>query len=157
MHIKPSAFALLMDKIERMLILCLRNNGRMSLSEITRQTGIPTTTVFDRMKVLDYVIKNTTLLSFERIGFCIRAFISIKAKDKEALLDFLKNNNNVNALSRINNGQDFFCEAIFRNMAGFETFNDTLLLLKAKARVFFVIDELQRERFFSEKEHFSLL
>jgi DNA-binding Lrp family transcriptional regulator len=146
-----------MDKIEQKLLCCLRQDGRMSLAEISRQTGIPTTTVFERMKEFKYTAFNATLLDFEKMGFGIRAFMAIKGSDKEALHGFLLGNSSINTLSKINNGLDYFCEAVFKDMAEFERFNDTLQLLKGKARVFFVVKELRKEHFFRKKEHFKLL
>lgn len=35
------------------IVLCLKQNARMSLSEISRRTGIPVSSVFDYMKVIE--------------------------------------------------------------------------------------------------------
>ncbi|MFH1181941.1 MAG: Lrp/AsnC family transcriptional regulator [Candidatus Woesearchaeota archaeon] len=145
-----------MDKTEKKLLLCLRRNGRISLSEISRKTGIPTTTVFERMKTFNYT-RNVTLLDFEKMGFGIRVFLAIKAGDKEALQEFLTSNQNINSLCRINNGFDFFCEAVFRSIRDSELFNDTLQILKARARTFFIAEELRKEHLFTKREHFKLL
>jgi DNA-binding Lrp family transcriptional regulator len=145
-----------MDKTEKRLLLCLRRDARMSLSDISRKTGIPTTTVFERMKTFSY-IRNSALLDFEKMGFGIRVFLAVKGGDKEAMQEFLAGNRNINSLSRINNGLDFFCEAVFRRIRDFELFSDTLRILKAKFKVFFIVDELRREYLFTRREHFSLL
>jgi DNA-binding Lrp family transcriptional regulator len=146
-----------MDKIEKKLLCCLRKNGRMGFSEISRHTGIPTTTIFDRMQDFKYIKSTAALLNFERLGFGIRAFMTVRGSDKEALEQFMLSNASINSLCKINNGLDFFCEAVFRSIGEFELFNDTLQLLNAKARVFFVVEELRKEHMFSQKGHFRLI
>jgi DNA-binding Lrp family transcriptional regulator len=148
----------MIDETDQQLLLCLRKNGRIKLSEIVRQTGIPLTTVFQRMREFDkYVVKNATLLDFEKMGFSVRVFIAAKSSDKEALQDFLFSNKNINTVSRTSNSHDFFFEAIFSTMRDFALFNDTLQLLKARIKLYFVVEEIARECFLSQKGHMKLL
>jgi DNA-binding Lrp family transcriptional regulator len=146
-----------MDKTEKKLLCCLRKYGRMGFSEISRHTGIPTTTVFERMKDFKYIKSNATLIDFDKLGFGLRAFMTVKGNDKEALEEFMLSNGSINSLCKINNGLDYFCEAVFRGIKEFERFNDTLQLLKAKARVYFVVEELRKEHMFTQRRHFRLI
>ena len=60
---------------------------------------------------------------------------------------------NVNNLSRINNGYDFFLEGIFRDITQMESFLDSLQNQGViETKVHYVIDEIKREDFMTNPE-----
>jgi DNA-binding Lrp family transcriptional regulator len=63
------------------ILEALKENSRKSIKEIAKETGIPRTTVFDRIKKLrkEKVIKKFTLIpDYERLGLEAMAFILIE-------------------------------------------------------------------------------
>ena len=141
---------------ERELIILshFRQNGRKSLTKISRETGIPISTLFEKLKQLQHnvILKPTALLNFNKIGFNVMVKILLKAnKDKKIeLCDYLVNNLNVNSIVSLSNGYDFFIETIFRNLKEFKCFTDRLEDFDiVEKEDFFVIEDLKRESFLS--------
>lgn len=68
------------DQIDWKILDTLKENSRLSTSKISKKTGIPITTVFNRMKKLEKekVIKNYTInLDQKKLGKSILAYILI--------------------------------------------------------------------------------
>ncbi|MBW3020118.1 Lrp/AsnC family transcriptional regulator [Candidatus Woesearchaeota archaeon] len=143
-----------MDKKDLKIIAQLRTDARMPMTNLSRKTSIPVTTIFDRIKAHkenNVVKKFTSLLNFEELGYTTRANIALKvdSSDKEALREHLIKNENVNSVSRINNGYDFMIEGIFKQMMDMENFLDSL---EQKFKIqdkksFFIIEDLKKEEF----------
>ncbi|MEA2035942.1 MAG: Lrp/AsnC family transcriptional regulator [Nanoarchaeota archaeon] len=104
---------------ELLVLRELRMNSRQSLSEISRKTSIPLTTVFDKVRKLEntLIIKHVSFLDYSKLGFNIKVAIFVKANKKEELRKFLQGHKNVNSLHRISSNYDYFIEAVFRNMS----------------------------------------
>jgi len=152
----------LLTKKELLILTHLRSNSRKSLVIISRDTGIPISTVFDKVGKLgkNTISKYSPLLDFQKIGFGIRINFVLEANDKrkQELKEFLLENKNINSILRLNNGFDFFVEAVFKDMKGFEEFAESLEKFKIKKKKeFFVIEDLKKEDFFTKPEHISLL
>ncbi len=135
-----------------MIIRQLRKNARQSLTEISSTTSIPVTTVHDRMKQHEkWIIKHTSLLDFQHLGYNGRAYIALKAdkKCRIELRDFLLKHQNINSVLVVNYGFDLMAEVIFRNIKEVENFTELLSekfgVLEIK--IFHVLDELQKEEF----------
>lgn len=128
-----------------------RTNARISLTELSKQTKIPVSTLFEKLKTFEennFITKHTSLIDFSRLGFDIRVQILIESTDKTELSLFLSKNSNVNNVFRINNGFDFLVEAIFSNISELDVFMQDLKNQHVKkTKEFFVLEELQRERF----------
>ncbi|MBW3020112.1 Lrp/AsnC family transcriptional regulator [Candidatus Woesearchaeota archaeon] len=146
-----------MNKKDLKIISHLRSDARMSLTNLSRKTSIPVTTIFDRIKVQqkENVIKKfTSLLNFNELGYTTRANIALRVdrEDKEKLREHLVKNENVNSVSRINNGYDFMIEGIFKQMVDLEDFLDKLeqrfKILDKKS--FFIIEDLKKEEFMND-------
>jgi len=142
-----------MNKKDLKIISQLRTDARMSLTDMSRKINIPISTIFDRLKSNDFIVKHTSLLDFTNLGFTkANIFLKVEREDKEALKEFLVKNNVVNSFYRINNGFDFMLECIFRQMKDLEEFND---LLESKFKIketksFFVIEDIKREMFLTD-------
>jgi DNA-binding Lrp family transcriptional regulator len=133
----------------------LRQNSRMALSAMSRQTGISVSTLHDQVKAETGKLfkKFTALLDFEQLGYAAKLSIAlaVSADDKEKLSEFLMKNINVNSLYKINNGYDFLAEVVFRQMKDAEEFISELeqnFRIKKKD-VHYVLDDLKQETFLS--------
>jgi len=147
-----------MNKKDLKIISFLRNNARMPLTKMSRETHIPVSTIFDRMKLHEegLILKHTCLLDFSKLGFNTRANINLKVsrEDKEALKDFLQKQDCINSVYRINNGYDFMIEGVFMQIKDMEEFLDTLekkFNIQDK-KSFFIIEDLKRESFLSDPD-----
>ncbi|MCF7861684.1 Lrp/AsnC family transcriptional regulator [Candidatus Woesearchaeota archaeon] len=107
----------------------LRKDSRMSLTEMSKNTGIPISTVHERVRVIKKnIIKFSCHFDFSILGYPNRVLylISVDRMHKEDLESDLKAHPSVNNLSRINNGFDFCAECIFSQINHTEEFIDQL-------------------------------
>lgn len=153
----------MLSKKELVVISHLRRDCRETLTEMSRKTNIPVSTIFQKIKRSEGSIikKNTCLVDFAKLGFNTRAKVVIQAlaSSKAELLSFLLKHQNVNSVYKINNGYDFMIEGIFRNMRELEEF---LEMLQEKFRIkkqetYFIIDDLKRESFLSDPQTLDLV
>ena len=148
----------MMEKDDLVLLAYLRKNARSKLTHISRETDMPVSTIFEKLKgtVGSYVRRYTCLLNNNELGFSSRATLILKV-DKEQKHDiglFLEKHQNVNSLYRINNGYDFLIDVIFRQMADLEEFIEQLerkFRIKHK-EVYFIIDEVKQEAFLADPQ-----
>lgn len=149
-------------KKELLILSHMRTNARLKLTKISRLTGIPVSTIFDRVKAgSPFVIKHTTLIDFQRLGFTTRATIILRTvkEDREALHEYIMHHNYVNNAYRINNGYDFLIEGVFRHLKELEDFIEHMedtFMIKAK-QIYYIIDDLKRETFLNNPEHLRLI
>ena len=136
----------------------MRRNSREMLTKLSRRTGIPVSTIFDRLKLHTggFIQRNTTLVDFQLLGFNSRAKVILKVdkSDREEIKNYLKRHNHINSLHRINNGYDFMFEAIFKNMKDLEDFISSLeeqykIISK---HIYYVIDNIKQEDFLSRDD-----
>ncbi len=69
------------DALDRQLILLLRENGRISNSELAKLTGVSQVTVANRIRRLlnEEVIRIQAVLNPDRLGFSVEVIIGIHA------------------------------------------------------------------------------
>ncbi len=153
----------MLSKKDLVIITHLRKNGRETLTSISKKSGIPISTIYEKIKRSEggIITKNTCLVDFAKLGFNTRAKVVIQANTsgKSELLSFLMKHQNVNSVYKINNGYDFMIDGVFRNMRELEDF---LELLQEKFRIkkqetYFVIDDLKREAFLSDPSILDIL
>lgn len=145
-----------MNKNDAKIISFLRGEGRMPLTSLSRKTGMPVSTLHERLKKLvsSKVAKPCLLLNFPKAGFPSRAFImvAVPAQEKSELMKHLSLHTHVNMLFRINNGWTALFECVFDSMVSLENFVESLeqkFTVKDK-NVCYVLDELSREAFLSD-------
>lgn len=146
-----------MNKKEMRLITQFRKNARQPLTKISRKTGIPVSTIFDRLKQYEgsLITKHTALLNFRELGYDLRVnfLLAVDNEEKEKLLNFLITSYSTNSIFRVNNQYDFLVECIFKNMKDFQEFNDSMLQYQINAKEeYFVLEELKKEDFFTDFE-----
>ena len=145
-----------MKKSDMLLTVNLRRNSRASLTNIARNTRIPISTLYEKLKAQKGLLfkKFTTILDFKILGFVTRVTVMLKTSHnkRDEMLDYLVKHPNINNVYRINNGYDFQYEAVFRDLKGHEDFMEefeSLFPIKKKD-IFYVIDDVKREGFLEE-------
>ena len=147
-----------MDKKDRIFLAYLRTNARETLTFISKKTGIPISTLYDRLRAQEnnIITKHTTLIDFTKLGYMCKVNIAIKVdiEDRDAVKDYLIFQNSVNSLFKINNGYDFLIEGVFKHIKDMEDFMETFeRKFKVRSKdVHYVIEDLKREAFMSDPE-----
>jgi DNA-binding Lrp family transcriptional regulator len=152
----------LRTKRDILLMTYFRRNARENLTQISRKTHIPVSTIFDKLREFErgLIQKHTTLIDFRRLGFDIRINILFKVEkdSREEFKEFLVYNENVNSIYRINNGYDYMVEAIFRDMSDLQRFTELLDRFKIEdKKELFVLEDVKRECFLTNETHSRLL
>ena len=93
------------------MISHLRQDARMKLTTLSKKIGIPISTAFARLKMLQAAgfVHLTALLDFEKLGFTSRVLIALKIdRDiRDEVEQFLIKHWNINTVQRVNNGYTF--------------------------------------------------
>ena len=146
-----------------LVLSCLRNYGRETLTKLSKHTKVPISTLYDRLQWYKkgLISKFTVLLDFSSLGFLTQAYIAVKVKpeQKQALHKFLMMHHNVNSLYRINNGHDYLFQCVFKHVRELEDFLE-LLEQKRKIKskhVWYVIDALKQEEFLGDMRFVEML
>ncbi len=138
-------------KKDTVIMQRLRVNARENLTTMSRKTGIPISTIFDRLKQHNFVRKYTVLFDFAKLGYHTHALISIKSnkESKEPLRRHLRCHSNVNSLYKINHGFDFLVEVVFRNIKELDTFIEHIenTFDVEGTQIQYLIDEITKEEF----------
>lgn len=135
-----------------------RKDARTTLTSMSRRTRIPVSTIFDKLKRFEkrgLIKKHTSIVNFKELGYDVRATILILCEDeqKEKVKETLQKNKKINSLTRINNGYDFICEAIFEDMEQYDEF--TTMLRKQPIQQYtpyFVMEDVKKEDFLTYNE-----
>jgi len=145
-----------MKKSDEVIVSLLRENSRMSLTQMSRITRIPVSTIFERLKHYDknVVKKSTVLVDFSKFGYGARARVLMKARKDEVqkLKEHLMASSCLNELYKVNNGYDFMAEFIFKTMKETEEYVEKLRenFNLEKEQVVYLIDEIGKEEFMSK-------
>ncbi len=151
-----------MQEKEILLISKFRENSRTSLTKLSRQTKIPVSTLFDKIKEYEknkLIRKHTALIDFKQLGYHVKTQILLTAKKerKEELHKFLLRHPRINTFFRINNGYDYLAEAIFKDLEELDEFNRKLEEHEPQEKKeFFVMEDIKREEFLSHKENLGV-
>ncbi len=138
---------------ELILVSNLRKNCRETLTKMSKSTGIPVSTLFDMLRKTDKIRKHTCIPYFSRLGYGVKAFISISVDvaDRAKLKEHLLTHPNLNSLFKINNGYDYMAEIICKSLHELEMISDALDLefTVQKKAINYIIEDIAREEFFS--------
>ncbi|MBS3165868.1 Lrp/AsnC family transcriptional regulator [Candidatus Woesearchaeota archaeon] len=152
----------MIKKNELILLSHLRRNARETLTKISRDTRIPVSTIFDKLKRYDnnLIKKATVLLDFQKLGYNTRVTLMLKVpkEQRDNLKNFLIHENNVNSIYRVNNNFDFLMEGIFTSMQDFQEFIENLeekFEIKDK-QMFYILDDIKKEEFMSNPKLLNL-
>lgn len=149
-----------LNEKELLILASLRKDARKSISDISKDTNIPISTVFDKITRFEKgLIKNySSLIDFNKIGYHARANIALKVdkENKEELLRFLLSHKNVNSIYRLHNQFDFLVECIFKTIPEVENFAEKLELdfKILDKHILHITEDIQREKFLTQEDHF---
>jgi DNA-binding Lrp family transcriptional regulator len=135
------------------LFSSLRKNGRVSLTEMSRLTKMPISTIYEKLKRYagGVIQKYTVLLDFQKMGYTIKVMLVLKSMQREQLLHHLEHHQNINNAYKINNGYDVLCEGLFTDIHSAEMFIQSLEQFGVcKMEVFYILSDIKREGFFAE-------
>ena len=108
-----------MNENEKDIIRHLRKGKRVNISQIARDLREPISTVSDRIKRIDkkYVMKRSSLLDFQNLGYFAHELIALKARinQKEDLLEYLRTQNCVNTIYATNTDYSYLIELVCRD------------------------------------------
>jgi len=146
----------MIGKKDLLIVSNLRKNARETLTNMSRATHIPISTIYDKLRLHEggLIKKHTCLLDYNKLGYSTRANVLLRVdkEHREGLKEYLVKHVNVNSVSKINNNYDFMAEMVFREIKELEDFLESIedkFKVKSK-QVFYVIEDLKREAFLSE-------
>jgi len=153
----------MIQKKDLQIISNLRADSRQTLTDISKKTKIPISTIYDRLKANEgnLIKRHTCLLDFDMLGFTTRAKVLLRVDKsvREETKEYLMKHRNINTLEKINNNYDFLFEVVFRQIKELEDFLEQLeekFKVKSK-QVFYVIEDVKRESFLTEPEMLDVL
>ncbi|MAE13236.1 hypothetical protein CMO92_01610 [Candidatus Woesearchaeota archaeon] len=131
----------------------MRNNSRTTLKELSKQTEIPISTLFDKLKQFPYIKRFTCLLDYKQLGYDLRVLLLLKAPSfkKAELEEYLQSRPRLNTLVEVSNGWDYFVELYFKNIQEYHAFLKSLRLQTKSYHEIFVLNELKEEAFLSKE------
>ena len=153
-----------MKDTDKKILKHLRTNARNSITNISRATNIPTSTVFLKIKEHEnnFIKKHTCLLDYSKLGFNHWQQIVIKLAEyyNGDFEKYLLDHKNVNSVYEINGGYDYMIETVHENVKEYTHFIRELeqkfkLADKFEIRL---INDLKRESFMAntrENENIS--
>jgi DNA-binding Lrp family transcriptional regulator len=134
----------------------LRKNARLTLTQLSKKTSIPISTLHERLKNNYIIKKHTCLLDFKLLGYTTWAtiFIKVASKDRQSLYEMLKKHENVNSSYKIASNYDVMVECIFKDIGCVNEFIESIekkyeVLSK---EVHFIIEDINRENFLTQTE-----
>jgi len=153
----------MLSQKELLILAHLRKNARETLTRLSKKTGIPISTIHDKLKgrYEGIIEKYTAIVNFTRLGFASRAYIILRVNKSQraAIHDFLLRQEFVNSLYKINNGYDFLVEGLFHGMRDLEFFSERLdekFDIK-EMKIYHIIDDIKREEFLNTPESLRVL
>jgi len=153
-YIYSDAGTIFMENCKDLQVLSLlRQDARRPLTEMSRKTGIPVSTLFAKLKEYreSYVNKFTCVLNYDKLGYSVTANILFKIdkNERDTFNHELARSANINSFCRINNGFDFMAEGIFENLHAVERFLERLEGKHKirKTQVYYVIEKMKEEGF----------
>jgi len=141
---------IILSEKELSLLRHLRQNSRKSLARVSKESDIPTSTLFDNLRRLESkaISRHVSLLDFQKLGYNVKANFAISASRKKELKDFLVNSRNVNSVSTLISDYDFFAECVFKDLREMSMFKDEIEKFGIlNIHEHFIVEEVAREKF----------
>ena len=136
------------------IIKQLRTNSRYPLIQISKKTGIPLSTVFDRIKhnEKNIIARYTSLVDFNKLGFGIRVFTMIQTTKAEQMCNYFQRHNSINSMFRINGQYNIFIDAVFSAMSEYLNFVSEMNQFEIQGKTEnFVLETIHNENFLTGK------
>ena len=111
-----------------LILSCLRKNARETLTNMSKETMIPISTLYERIKCNGIIKKYTSILDFSKLGFelCVNIMIKVRKSQRKLLRDYVMKCYNVSSAYVIDNHFDLVMECFFRNTRELYHFLDNL-------------------------------
>ena len=144
---------LMLKEKEDKLLSYLRKNSRDTITRISKKTGVPISTIFDRIKSYKKLCieRFTCLLNFSELGLKSHSFVvfGVNKTKREEMKKFFVTSENVNAVIRINHKYDFLVELVFSDIQQLEFFLDRVdeRFGTRPKHIFYVVEDVGRELF----------
>jgi DNA-binding Lrp family transcriptional regulator len=141
------------DKETIHVLSILRADARATLTHLKTETGIPVSTLHDRLsKTLPRLItKYTALLNYAEIGYRTRAWFLVKSRKdtRETFETGMKKQKCINTLVRTSGTHDYIIEGIFTELNELEKFLEILETQQGVKAVshLFTLSDIAREEF----------
>jgi DNA-binding Lrp family transcriptional regulator len=135
------------------LLRLLRENSRLTLTQISRKTKIPISTLYDRLRLLEKnkIVRHTTLVDFSKFGFTTKVHFLIKAPPavRKPLQSFLQEHTCINSICETADEFQLFAEGIFENMSSAQQFKNLLenTFDTIESKTQFIVRNLKQEAF----------
>jgi len=145
-----------------LVIANLRENGRESLTLMSRKTAVPVSTIFEWLKHYqgNVIKRHTCLLDYAKLGFHTRAhfFLRTTRELRDQLKEELLKNKSINSVYKLSHGFDYMCEGIFHELKEVNDFMDHLekIVPLQEKQIYFIVDEIKEEDFLSSPEYVKL-
>jgi len=112
---------------------------------MSRETGIPVSTIFDRIKTNEVIKKHTAIIDFAKLGYTkVNMMLKVKKDQREDLKRYLEKHNCVNSAYKVNNNYDYLVEGVFSNIREIEDFierMETKFDIETKD-IYYIVDEI---------------
>ena len=149
----------LVDQTDLEILKRLRNNARETLTRICKDTRIPISSIFDRLKRLEaigVIKRHTSLVDMRKIGIEVRIFLLLKVGNAQRadLESVLMENPKVNNLTCVNGSWDFVAEMLFYEMKEAQLFIGKLRdsFKGIQISVHHVMEDLKQESFLADQQ-----
>lgn len=154
----------MITKKDMEIISHLRQDARKKITSISKEMGMPVTTIYDKIKAhkrKGIIKKHVALLDYGKLGYSTIAMIALKVpkEKRDELSTFLIKHPLVNSLYRVNSEHDFLVEIITGDMLSLKEFAENLQSdYKTEVPLIFnLINELKKEEFLSKKSDIDAL
>jgi Lrp/AsnC family leucine-responsive transcriptional regulator len=141
----------MLNEKELLILNCLRENSRCTITELSKKTGLSRSAVCDKIKKLNAtgIIKRYgCLLNFERLSKPIHATVLFKCgAEKNELAQELENSPYTNNVNRLGNDFDFIASFVFDDMYSLHTHIEELAAkYKLESyKIFYISKGLKKE------------
>ncbi len=135
----------MLDDKDTQILTQLRRNAREKLVDISKTTGIPPSTIHERLRLFKKQgLRMVSIFNYPRIHTPIHCWFVIRTKHKQAMIEYLQNTPHTNNLLVVSTSADIIVECIF------STFKQQHELLedlhkKGRVQVYPVIEDIGRE------------
>jgi DNA-binding Lrp family transcriptional regulator len=145
----------MVTKTDMVVLAHFRQDARCRLTALSRKTGIPVSTLFDKLREYESTVvpRMVSLLDFEALGFATHVNVLIKSgKETDALREHLLKHPSVNSLYRVHDRFDYLVEGVFRNLRELDDFVQQLKhqYSARSIEVQHLVDDLKREGFLAD-------
>jgi DNA-binding Lrp family transcriptional regulator len=102
---------------DKVILSHLRENNRQSVVDIAYKTGIPVSTIYDRIRACEkeVITKHTTLLDFAKLGFTLRVMVTLAVNNPEVFEEYVKHHYHVNSVFKLDRPNEYMIDCVFAN------------------------------------------